>query len=199
MRAARVLPQSARAWLSVLLVLAGLGAVGQAGWIHAKAITAQWLLDRTWARLQAGAVEARPWPWADTAPVAELTVPRLDRRLLVLAGASARTLAFGPAHVTGSAPVGRYGNTILTGHRDTHFAFLRELVPGDVVEMRDREGRLASYRIESSTVVQIDDLELFRDADRRELTMVTCFPFDTVRAGGLLRYVVRAAVPRSSA
>ena len=50
-----------------------------------------------------------------------------------LAGVSGRTLAFGPGHVDGTPLPGDPGNSVLSGHRDTHFAFLRELRSGDIL------------------------------------------------------------------
>lgn len=181
-----------RAVLVLGLVAVAAVAGARAGWIHLKAELAQHLLARAWERVQQGAEEAPPWPWADTTPLAELAVERLGRELLVLGGASARTLAFGPAHVAGSALPGELGNTVLTGHRDTHFAFLRLLRPGDRVDITDRFGRRSSYRVATLEVVDVEDLELSREAHRRELTLVTCYPFDAVAPGGPLRYVVRA-------
>ena len=58
--------------LGILLVGAGLWQLGTAGTIHAKAWFAQVLLTRAWADTLAGAAAVRPWPWADTHPVARL-------------------------------------------------------------------------------------------------------------------------------
>ena len=55
---------------------------------------------------------------------------------MVLAGASGRTLAFGPGHVDGTPLPGEHGNAVVSGHRDTHFAFLRDLRCGDVLEVQ---------------------------------------------------------------
>lgn len=183
-----------RGWLAIGLVIAAGVSFGEAQWIETKAGVAQWLLDRAWQRSRAGASSSRPWPWADTAPIAELTVGRLDRRLLVLSGASGRTLAFGPGHVSGSALPGEVGNTVLTGHRDTHFRFLRELGAGDVIALLNRAGVSTSYRVRSLAVEHVDSMTLDPLARRPELTLVTCYPFDALTAGGPLRYVVRASL-----
>src|SRR5512134_469774 len=112
-----------------VLVLAGvaigLWQVGQGGWIYAKALLAQHMLQHAWARTLAGEREVRPWPWADTWPVARLRVPVHGIDLIVLDGVSGRTLAFGPGHAGGSAPPGAPGTAIISGHRDTHFRFLQ--------------------------------------------------------------------------
>ena len=44
-------------------------------WIPFKALVAQELLELAWAESQARQQETRPWPWADTWPVARLMVP----------------------------------------------------------------------------------------------------------------------------
>ena len=176
----------------LLLLGAGAWHAGRAAWIEAKAHVAQRLLRGAWRAAQGGTEEPRPWRWADTWPVARLTMPARGVDLLVLAGASGRTLAFGPGHVTGTALPGEAGNAVVSGHRDTHFAFLRELRPGDVivVERRDREQR--SYRVAASRVVEHDAGEVMGETWDARLTLVTCYPFDAVRPGGPLRYVVTA-------
>jgi sortase A len=45
--------------------------------VPVKARVAQVLLDRAFTRSLAEGHPVRPWPWADTMPVARLTLPRL--------------------------------------------------------------------------------------------------------------------------
>lgn len=156
-------------------------------WIPAKAVLAQVLLERAWAAVLDGEADARPWPWADTRPVAVLEVPRLGLRRLVLEGASGRNLAFGPAALT---PV-HSADVVLSGHRDTHFSALRALETGDELLLRDREG-LRRYRVRRMDVVDSRDRELVLDDRRARLTLLTCWPFDAPEAGGPLRLVVTA-------
>ena len=75
---------------------------GEAAYIHAKAWLAQRLIASAWNRSLASGAAAKPWPWADTYPVARLEAPRQKQSLMVLAGSSGRTLAFGPGHVEGT-------------------------------------------------------------------------------------------------
>jgi sortase A len=165
---------------------------GRAAWIEAKACLAQALVRRAWRETLSGNGEARPWPWADTRPVARLLVPGRSVETFVLAGASGRTLAFGPGHLDGTARPGEPGNAVISGHRDTHFAFLRHLARGDEVVVEGPDGRRRRYRVASARVVDRRDTRVVTDAGDTRLTLVTCYPFDAIRAGGPLRYVVVA-------
>jgi sortase A len=176
--------------LVVLLAIAAWHG-GQAAWIEAKAELAQRLMLRAWRSSQGGG-EARPWPWADTRPIARLMVPRLGVDELVLAGASGRTLAFGPGHLSGTPLPGSAGNAVVSGHRDTHFAFLRELRLGDLIVVETPDGRERRYLVESASVVGRAELSVAAGSPETRLTLVTCYPFDAIRPGGPLRYVVGA-------
>ncbi len=187
----RFLPIAAAA-LGLALVLGGLWQVGWAGWIHAKAALAQVLLERAWERTLAGERGVRPWPWADTYPVARLEVPALGRRQIVLAGASGRTLAFGPAHLDGTAPPAGRGHTVLSGHRDTHFSFLRDLQPGMVLNIQNSANGWQGYEVTGTGVIDARRARLAADSGRPALTLVTCYPFDTLVPGGPLRFLVHA-------
>lgn len=187
----RVLPRAAAA-LGLVLVLGGLWQVGWAGWIHAKAMLAQVLLERAWDRTLAGERGVRPWPWADTHPVARLEVPALGQSQIVLAGASGRTLAFGPAHLDGTAPPAGPGHAVLSGHRDTHFRFLRNLQSGMVLNLQNSKGEWWRYEVTGSDVIDARLARLAPDSGRSALTLVTCYPFDTPVPGGPLRFLVYA-------
>lgn len=165
---------------------------GQAAYLHAKAALGQWLLTRAWDEARAHGVAAKPWPWADTHPVARLTAPAHGVDLLVLEGASGRTLAWGPAHVAGTAQPGARGNAIVTGHRDTHFAFLRELRGGDVLVIETATGTKRRYRVERTFVADSAELKLPADERATTLALVTCYPFDAIDPGTPLRYAVVA-------
>lgn len=183
-----------KAWRALPVVLLAVGAwqLGQGGWIHLKAYLAQQLLQRAWARTLAGETDVRPWPWADTWPVARLRVPAHGADLIVLEGTSGRTLAFGPGHAPGSAPPGAPGTAVVGGHRDTHFRFLGRVRVGDAVVL-DVPGRPpAGFVVRETAVVHARTATIRREADRTVLALVTCYPFDALRPGGPLRYVVIA-------
>lgn len=175
----------------ILVVLLGSWQVAQGGYIKAKAWLAQYLLQSAWASTRAGGTRVRPWPWADTWPVARLRVQRLDIDRIILSGASGRTLAFGPGHIPGTALPGSAGNSVISGHRDTHFRFLQHLRPGDRIELTTARGARLGYVVVSAGVHDQDDLWLL-DQGQELLTLITCFPFDALLPGGPDRFVVRA-------
>ncbi len=174
-----------------LLAAAGVWLLLQGGWIEAKAWLARGLIEQAWQATLASGVPHRPWPWADTWPVARLRVPGRGIERLVLHGASGRTLAFGPAWDSASAAPGAPGPVLLTGHRDTHFRFLAGLVPGETLALAHAGGE-TRYRVEAAEMFDTRWQRLVdRDGGDR-LVLVTCFPFDTLRPGGPLRYAVTA-------
>jgi sortase A len=175
-----------------LLVL-GSWQVGHGAWIYAKAHLAQYLLQRAWTRTEAGEAEVRPWPWADTWPVARLRVPAYAVDLIVLDGVSGRTLAWAPGHASGSARPGDPGTTIVSGHRDTHFSFLARVRPGDEVIL-DTPGRAsARFVVRDASVVDARTAVIRRDGNGEPaLVLLTCYPFAAIAPGGPLRYAVAA-------
>ena len=159
-----------------------------AAWIPVKAELAQWLIERSWRDALAGQPAQPPWPWADTVPVGLLLAPGQGVRLHVLRGGSGRNLAFGPVLDDAGADG---ADRIISGHRDTHFGFLRDVRKGDTLEWSDRRGS-RRYRIEQLEVVDSRTQRLVIERGAERLTLVTCFPFDSPVAGGPLRYVVTA-------
>lgn len=177
---------------AAVLVLAGCLTAGSGAWIHVKARLAQLLVEGAWAATLAGAGPVRPWPWADTWPVARLESKSHGIDLLVLAGSTGRTLAFGPGHQDGSALPGTPGTVIIGGHRDTHFRFLRRVAPGDRLRVQGASGTWTEFRVTGTAVADIRRQRLSLDAGGDLLTLVTCYPFDALLPGGPLRYVVEA-------
>jgi sortase A len=159
---------------------------------NAKNSLARRLLFQAWNRSLAIGSGVKPWPWADIWPVAELEAPRHGVQLMVLAGVGGRALAFGPGHVDGTPLPGEAGNAVISGHRDTHFAFLRELRSGDWLRVRSASGRVGRYVVSGIEVVRSRDVRVMLDVGDDRLTLVTCYPFDSPVPGGRLRYVVVA-------
>jgi sortase A len=184
-----------RRWRVLALVLALLAAwqLASAAWLPAKAWLAQLLIQRAWASALATGRAPPPWPWADTEPVARLVVPALNVDQIVLAHATGRSLAFGPGHLDGSPAPGAPGLSIVSGHRDTSFAFLAELKPGAGIGLQRSDGRWRAYRVRRVDIVDARRVRLPRIGDGPpRLMLTTCYPFDAILPGGPLRYVVLA-------
>jgi len=181
-----------RLGLAVLLVAFGIWQAGHGAWIQAKAWLAQRLITHAWSRTLQGEPQAKPWPWADTWPVARLSVPRLGVERYVLAGAHGATLAFGPGHASSTVLPGEAGNSVIGGHRDTHLAFLGDLQAGDEIVIERRDGIHVVYRVSGAQVVDRRDVWVANQQGPARLTLVTCYPLGAWRAGGEQRYVVVA-------
>jgi|GEM_PF-253371 len=178
--------------LALPLLAVGLWQLGGGLYIEAKARFGQVLLERAWDRTLAGEDHARPWPWADTWPVARLEAPAHGADLIVLAGAGGASLAWGPGHQHGTARPGGPGLSVIGGHRDTHLRFLEHVAIGDAVRVETPDGRRIDYRVTATAVVDHREAALHRTPGRPALLLVTCWPFDAVVPGGPLRYVVQA-------
>jgi sortase A len=183
--------------LLLLLVVAGACLTARAAYLHAKAALAGVLIRNAWEESMRTGENRRPWPWADTHPVARLRIPRLGYDEIVLEGATLRTLAFGPARLRSGAALGEPGNVVLAGHRTNWFRRLEAVQRGDSIELEWRDTRRGglrakSYIIEELRVVTPGDVALLAPTHDDMLTLVTCYPFGRGPTSPL-RFIVRAA------
>lgn len=174
------------AWLaSLVLAMLALSSAGQALYLSGKAWLAQQLLYAAWQEGEDSNTEIKPWPWADIHPRGLLEVPGLGVQQVVLNDHSGESLAFGPGVAESN------GSAVLAGHRDSHFTFVENLQVGDHINWRPSGRPAQGFRVSS---VQVLDTRLQEEIVPPEdaLLLITCFPFDTLEAGGPLRYVVVA-------
>jgi sortase A len=158
--------------------------------IPAKAVVAQMLLERAFDRSVASHRTERPWPWADMAPVARLSVTRLGVDRIVLDTGSGQAMAFGPTLLPGGARIGGQGTAVIAAHRDTHFEFLKDVRPGDMVAIEGIDGATHRYRVTGSRIVRWDRFAT-PPAGAGAIALTTCYPFGATYHGPL-RYVVHA-------
>ncbi|MFV0478292.1 MAG: class GN sortase [Parahaliea sp.] len=183
-----------RPFALLLLLIIAVQQLGASALIYAKAALAPILMERAWhASLANGGQAHKPWPWADTWPVARLHVPELGIDQFVLAGASGNVLAFGPGLDEAGAIPGDEGTVVIGGHRDTHFRFLQQLQPAMLMRLDLPDGRSLNYRVDYTQVLDTRQPVLAPAlTGPSKLELVTCYPFNAMRAGGPLRYIVYA-------
>ncbi len=177
--------------LAAFVTLLGFGLLVHSFWIPAKALVAQTLLERSWREAQAGQSAPRPWPWADTWPVARIEAPSLGARAIVLAEAGGEAMAFGPAHLSQTPPPGDPGVSVIAAHRDTHFRFLQHLSAGDALIIETPRGERIAFTVTGSEIVRHDRSGIAPHGGPARLALVTCYPFGAVTPGPL-RYIVWA-------
>ncbi|WP_297896221.1 class GN sortase [Shewanella sp.] len=195
--------QQAQWWLFVGCLLLGGTLLGKGLYMQAKAHFAQYLIEQAWTKTLEDGQSHKPWSWADTYPVAKLSfqqhsqVSHFDRiasndSLYVLAGASGRNLAFGPGLVLSSAGAGDSGNTVIAGHRDTHFSILKDMTIGRQLSLQTASGKDILYQVVATEVVHESQTEFMAPSHDDRLTLITCYPFDALEGGAELRFVVQA-------
>jgi len=182
----------------VLLFSISLWQLAAAGWIQGKAIIAQQLLNSSWNATLLDTVKSaqknaahKPWPWADTWPVAKLIVPQQQIEQIILAGDSGSSLAFGPGYSLSGAAPNTPGTTVISGHRDTHFEFLSDVSIDDIIFLQT-PGRTVRYQVYGMQVVDSKTYNVSVDIDEHTLVLATCYPFDAITPRGSLRYLIFA-------
>lgn len=175
-----------------IMGIVGVWLSAQGVYLNVKAQLAQYLLERAWQQ----SIEAKhpqpPWPWADTWPIAKIEFVKQRQSYIIMQGSSGRTLAFAPGHLTGSALPGGLGHSIISAHRDTHFAILEAVNIDDILIIYTRDNQSYSYQIQSIRIIDSRSEPLRLEPERRLLTLITCYPFDSINAGSPFRYRVDA-------
>jgi sortase A len=168
--------------VSVLLVVAGASLTCRAVYLRAKAELAGMLIRHAWQESVRTGKHCRPWPGADTYPIARLRIPRLGYDEIVLEGANERTLAFGPARLLDGATLDEPGNVVFAGHRTSWFRKLEDIEDGDKIQVDgfDSRRRAASERLYTVSMIRVQDpkeMTLLGPTTEDALTLLTCYPF----------------------
>jgi sortase A len=123
-------------------------------------------------------------------PVAVLRIPKIGLEVPVLPGTDDLVLNRAVGHIPGTAAPGTEGNSGIAGHRDGFFRGLKDVGPGDGIEVDTLRGKEV-YRVEHVWVVSPEDVSVLDTTPTRSLTLVTCYPFYFVGPAPQ-RYIVRA-------
>ncbi len=196
------LPRLLALTVVAVLSIAGIALISNGLWIKAKAELAQVLLNRAFENTQSSPVSSqtgyKPWAWADIAPIARLEVPRLSKSAIVLNNTSGEALAFGPGHLANTPYPGENGTSVLAAHRDTHFSWIRNLQPGDLLNIEGTDGRHLAFSVRRSWIARFDQSGINADSHERLLILSTCYPFDSNNRGPM-RYLVEAKIKNPAA
>lgn len=123
-------------------------------------------------------------------PLAVLRVPKIGLEVAVLPGTDEVTLNRAVGHIENTPLPGSDGNSGIAGHRDGFFRGLKDVGPGDNIEIETLQGK-ESYQVQRTWVVYPEDLSVLDATPTRTVTLVTCYPFYHVGPAPQ-RYIVRA-------
>jgi len=128
-------------------------------------------------------------------PLAVLRISKVHFDLPVFEGTDDLTLNRGVGHIVGTVGPGEKGNTGIAGHRDGLFRVLKDLGPGDAIELLT-PGRTDRYMVDKILVVRPDNVYVLQPRPMRSLTLVTCYPFYLIGSAPK-RFIVQASAPNS--
>ena len=123
-------------------------------------------------------------------PLGRIEIRTLGVEVMILEGVKPRTLRRAVGHIPGTALPGQAGNVALAGHRDTFFRALRDIPQDAEITLTTLHGTYR-YRVDSTTVVEPQAVEVLADSPDAMLTLVTCYPFDFI-GHAPKRFIVRA-------
>jgi sortase A len=105
-----------------------------------------------------------------------LEIPSVGLKVPVYQTASDLTMDRGAGIISGMSYPHEAGNIGISGHRDGYFRALKDLKPGDTIELQTLEGP-KNFTIDTTQVVEISDIHLLQDTRDQTVTLVTCYPF----------------------
>lgn len=125
-------------------------------------------------------------------PLAVLRLSKLGLEVPLLEGTEELTLNRGVGHIAGTGRPGAEGNIGIAGHRDGFFRVLKDINPGDPIELlTPTESEI--YVVDRIVLVQPDDVSVLQPRHVPSLTLVTCYPFHYVGSAPK-RYIVQASI-----
>jgi sortase A len=125
-------------------------------------------------------------------PLAVLRIPKLRLEVPVFDGTDELTLNRGAGRIIGTARLGEPGNTGIAGHRDGFFRGLKDIGPGDKLDLL-LPGSTEQYVVSAIQITTPEDVSVLKPTDTPALTLVTCYPFYFVGSAPQ-RFIVRAVI-----
>lgn len=128
-------------------------------------------------------------------PLALLHISKAQLEVPVLEGTDDWTLNRAVGHIVGTARPGEEGNIGIAGHRDGFFRVLKDVEPGDTIDLVTPK-RTERYTVDRIVLVRPDDVSVLQPRSVRSLTLVTCYPFYFIGSAPQ-RYIVQASIADS--
>jgi sortase A len=125
-------------------------------------------------------------------PYGVLSIPKLHLEVPVYDGTDDLTLNRGVGRIIGTARLGRSGNTGIAGHRDGFFRGLKDIAPGDRIDLM-LPSQTSHYVVDNIQITNPEDVSVLRPTPKASLTLVTCYPFYFVGSAPQ-RYIVSASL-----
>jgi sortase A len=125
----------------------------------------------------------------DDAPLAILSIDKLDLKVPVYNGTDEINLNRGAGRIKGTARVGSPGNLGIAAHRDGFFRVLKDIEIGDSIDMLTHQGK-SEFVVSSITIVDPKDVSVLAPTEDQTITLVTCYPFYFV-GHAPKRYIVK--------
>jgi sortase A len=125
-----------------------------------------------------------------TTVIGRIEIPQIALSVPITASISKEGLLRGAGHVPGTAFPGGLGTMGIAGHRDTFFRPLQRIRPGMQIRVIGAGGAYR-YRVDSTEVVDPENVKVLGIASRPMLTLITCYPFHYIGAAPR-RFIVHA-------
>jgi sortase A len=109
-------------------------------------------------------------------PLGVLRIPRIGLEVPIFDGVDEWTLNRAVGRIGGTALPGDLGNLGIAGHRDGYFRGLKDLAPGDALEIETTVGT-AVYRVSGTWIVEPTEISVLDPTPTPAVTLVTCYPF----------------------
>lgn len=129
-------------------------------------------------------------------PLAVLRITKVGLEVPVLEGTNDLILDRGVGHIQGTVLPGEDGNVGIAGHRDGFFRVLKDVKPGDAIDVIETH-RTDRYIVDRIVLVRPEDVSVLQPRSGPSLTLVTCYPFYYIGSAPQ-RYIVQASLSTSS-
>jgi sortase A len=183
-------------YISILMLTAGIGLVGYAGFhMFNQRAEQDNALQEAKAQVasneESETKEEISYSFEKGDVVGILQIPALNRELPIIEGTDEDELEKGVGHYSSTKLPNQQDRIFLAGHRDTVFKKMGDLQKGDQLKVEMSNGTF-TYEIYEMFVVKEDDMSVVQPTSPDEiLTLSTCYPFEYL-SSTVERYIINA-------